>query len=114
MHGVLHDVLVAELQRGGRQQFLLDDVLQASAPHPVLHGPFANLRVLEQLPLDLRFGNPVPLGDDVQQQLQLFDGRVYHQRRLHLYRDTGVPVYPVSRPELRLVERVQWVQQHVR
>jgi hypothetical protein len=39
---------------------------------------------------------------------------VYHQRRLHLYRDTGVPVYPVSRPELRLVERVQWVQQHVR
>lgn len=64
MHGVLHDVLVAELQRGGRQQLLLDNLLQASAPS-VLLDTCAELRPMDQLPRDLRFGNPVPPGDDV-------------------------------------------------
>jgi hypothetical protein len=31
---------------------------------------------VDHVPFHLWFGNPVPHGDDVQQQLQLFDGLV--------------------------------------
>ncbi len=46
------------------------------ASPPVLHGAFAELRRVDHMPCHVRLGNPVPHGDDVQQQLQLCDGNV--------------------------------------
>jgi hypothetical protein len=102
-------VLLGELQRRGREQFLLRDLHQAGAL-PVLLDACAYLRQLEHLPCHLRLGYPVPHGDDVQQQLQLCDGVVSDERFLQLYRDALVHSYPVSLDELRELELLRRLQ----